>query len=317
MRDAVRDWIGKGDALFAERFPLDSLHQTLAENFHVMRADFTRKRFFSEEFASYLMTGRPAMAHRDLTNSIPAMMRPRDRQWLFARTPDDRINNDRQARAYLDWVSEKLFRRLYDPRAMMVRSEKEADGDYSAFGNCVTTVEPNLGNDGLLIRCHHPRDVVWAEGDDLQIREKHHRRELTVRDLCRMFPKTVKQTVKDALAKEPNRKIPVRRFIAPVGEYEFEKPLRNKARFAVASVYVDLDNDCVLEEVPLRVDPYCIDRWVTISGSQYAYSPAAVYGLPDARMLQQMALTILEAGQKSVDPPLAAVAEAITGGVNT
>ena len=132
-----------------------------------------------------------------------------------------------------------------------------------------------------------------------------------------MFPRTVPQTVKDALAKEPNRKINVRRFIAPVEEYEFDKPLRNKARFAVASVYVDIENDCVLEEVPLRVDPYCIDRWVTISGSQYAYSPAAVYGLPDARMLQQMALTILEAGQKATDPPLKAVAEAITGGVNT
>jgi hypothetical protein len=245
------------------------------------------------------------------------MMRPRDRQWLFARTAEEKINTDREARAYLDWMSEILFRGLYDARAMMVRSEKEADGDYAAVGNCVTTVEPNQWNNGLLIRCHHPRDVVWAEGDDLQIREKHHRRELTVRDLCRMFPRTVPQTVKDALAKEPNRKIKVRRFIAPVGEYEFDKPLRNKARFKVASVYVDIENDCILEEVPLRVDPYCIDRWVTISGSQYAYSPAAVYGLPDARMLQQMALTILEAGQKATDPPLKAVAEAITGGVNT
>jgi hypothetical protein len=64
LRDSVRDWIGKGDALFADVFPLHSLWQTLCENFHVMRADFTRKRFFSEEFASYLMTGRPAMAHR-------------------------------------------------------------------------------------------------------------------------------------------------------------------------------------------------------------------------------------------------------------
>ena len=317
MRDCTKDWIGKGDALFAERFPLDSLWQTICENFHVMRADFTRRRFFSEEFASYLMTGRPAMAHRDLSNSIPAMMRPRDRQWLFARTPDDKINMDRSGRAYLDHISDLQFRAMYDPRAMMVRSCKEADGDYSAIGNAVFTCEPNQWVNGLLIRCHHPRDVVWAEGEDLKIKEHHHRREITVRELCRMFPKGVSKLVSEALAKEPNRKINVRRFVVPTAEYEFEKPLRNKARFPVASVYVDLDNDTVMEEVPLRVNPYVIPRWVTISGSQYAYSPATVYGLPDARMLQQMALTILEAGQKATDPPLKAVAEAITGGVNT
>jgi hypothetical protein len=33
--------------------------------------------------------------------------------------------------------------------------------------------------------------------------------------------------------------------------------------------------------------------------------------------LQQMTLTMLEAGQKAVDPPLKATAEAIQGGVNT
>lgn len=317
MRDVTREWLGKGDARFAERFPLESLWQTLCENFHVMRADFTRTRFMSEEFASYLMTGRPAMAHRDLSNAIPAMMRPGDRQWLYARTPDESLNNDSTARTYLDWMSDIQFRAMYDPRAKLVRACKEADGDYAAIGNAVFTIEPNQWRDGCMQRCWHPRDVVWAEGDDLNIKEVHHRRKITVRDLCRTFPNSVPDIVKNALAKEPNRKINVRRFVVPTDEYEFEKPLRNKARFVQASVYVDLENDCVLEEIPLRAPTYVIPRWVTISGSQYAYSPAAVLGLPDARMLQQMALTILEAGQKATDPPLKAVAEAITGGVNT
>lgn len=317
MRDCTKDWIGKGDALFADRFPLDSLWQSLCENFHFMRADFTRKRFYSEEFASYLMTGRPMMAHRDLTNCIPALMRPRDRQWLFARTPDDKINSDRQARAYLDWISDKQFRAMYAPGGMMVRSLKEADGDYSAVGNNIITCEPNDFRNGLQWRCHHPKDVVWAEGADLKIKEIHHRREITVRDLNRMFPRTAARQVKDALAKEPNRKINVRRFVVPAAEFEFETAVRNLRRFPWASVYIDLDNDCEMEAVPLRVNPYRISRWVTISGSQYAYSPATVLGLPDGRMLQQMALTILEAGQKATDPPLKAVAEAITGAVNT
>src|SRR5258708_16035132 len=187
MRDRTRELISQGDGLFAKVFPLHSLWQTLCENFHVMRADYTRLRFFSEEFASYLMTGRPAMAHRDLSNAIPALMRPRGRQWLFARTDDERINEDREARAYLDWLSEHQFHTMYARTACLVRSCKEADGDYSAVGNAVLTVEPNELRQGLLIRCWHPKDVVWTEGHDLKINAVHHRRKITVRDLCKLF----------------------------------------------------------------------------------------------------------------------------------
>jgi hypothetical protein len=60
-----------------------------------------------------------------------------------------------------------------------------------------------------------------------------------------------------------------------------------------------------------------IPRWVTVSGSPYAHSPATVVALPDARLLQRITLTLLEAGEKAVDPPLKATKEAITGSVNT
>jgi hypothetical protein len=56
-----------------------------------------------------------------------------------------------------------------------------------------------------------------------------------------------------------------------------------------------------------------IPRWATVSGSQYAHSPATVIALPDARLLQQITLTLLEAGQKVVDPPAVYSKEAIQG----
>jgi hypothetical protein len=80
---------------------------------------------------------------------------------------------------------------------------------------------------------------------------------------------------------------------------------------------IDEDHQTILEEV-LRYDiGHVIPRWVTIGGfSQYAYSPTAVIALPDARMLQQMTLTLIEIGQKIVDPPMIAVGDAIQGGTN-
>jgi hypothetical protein len=51
------------------------------------------------------------------------------------------------------------------------------------------------------------------------------------------------------------------------------------------SVYVDTENECILEEVALRTFPATIPRWEfggSMFGNQYGYSPPVVYGLPDA-----------------------------------
>lgn len=314
MRARARELVSQGDALFADRAPILSLWQQLCENVHVMRADYTRKRYFSEEFASYLMTGRPAMACRDFTNSIGALMRRPDQQWLWARTQDERLNSARAPRAYLDWRSEQQYRAMYAATSGLVRACKEVDGDYASIGNAVIRVEANEDRTGLLVRSRHPRDVVWAEGHGGAIDEIHDKYELSVRDICRIYPTKRSDKVAEALAKEPNKKVNCRRIIVPSGEYDL--PIRNKRRFPFVTITIDVDNETLLEEVPARRKGYVIPRWATISGVQYAYSLAAVYALPDARMLQQITLTMLEAAQKATDPPMIAVGEAIQGGVN-
>ena len=60
----------------------------------------------------------------------------------------------------------------------------------------------------------------------------------------------------------------------------------------------------------------CHPCWSTVSGSQYAHSPAVVAGLPDARLIQQVSCVLLEAGEKAVSPPMVAVQEAIRGDVS-
>lgn len=317
MRTRTRELVSHGDRLFAKRAGsgLLSLWQTMAENFHVMRADFTRSRTMGEEFASYLMTGRPALAHRDLSNSIGAMMRPRDRQWLTARTHDENINNDRDARAYLDWMSQIQFRGMYDARAGLSRATKEADGDWSAFGNAALTVEANKWRDGLMIRCWHLRDVVWTEDTSLKINQVHHKKQLSARDQIGLYGKAVHANVTEQLQKNPEHEFHCRRIIMPSDEYDL--PIKNKGRFPFVCIDVDVENSTILAETPARGSMYVIPRWATVSGSQYAYSPATVYGLPDARTLQQITLTMIEAGQKATDPPMIAVTEAIAGGVNS
>ncbi|MDB5600747.1 MAG: hypothetical protein JWN71_2791 [Xanthobacteraceae bacterium] len=318
MKSRVRELVEQGDRLFGKRAPLHALWQTMAENFCPIRAEFTTTRALGDEYASHLMTGRPVLAHRDLSNALSAMLRPRGQAWFHARTGDENINNDAGARQWLDAKADVMRRIIYDPRGQFIRATKQGDHDFTAFGQTVISVDINSAGNGLLYRAWHLRDVAWCENDELVIDVVHHNWKHEARALIRKFPATVASSVKTASDKEPYREIKCRRVVLPADDYDLSpgKKPKNPVRFPFVSIMVDCENDTILEEVPARRVPYVIPRWQTVPGSQYAHSPATVVALPDARLLQQISLTLLEAGQKAVDPPLKATREAIIGGVN-
>jgi hypothetical protein len=325
VRQRVLDLLRVGDSMFSNRMPLMSLWQTAAENFHVMRADFTRARYPSEEFASYLMSGRPAMAARDLKNSLSGMLRPRDQQWLHARTLNENINKDLSNKKYLDWLSEQQRRFMYDRRANFTRSVKELDGDWVCFGQGVMTCEPRRERDGLTYRCWHLRDVAWSEDSYCEINAVHRNwkpKAFELHNLAQKMPGSPGFALATAVVNMKNeellKEINCRHIMVRADDYDLDK--KKTRGMPWVSVYVDIENEQILGEVPSRRRRYIIPRWEFVSnslmGSPYAYSPPAVYGLPDARMFQQITMTLLEAGQKSVDPPMIAVGEAINGGTN-
>src|SRR5258708_5409953 len=215
MKTRVQELLQLGDRLYSKRFPLLTLWQSFAENFYPIRADMTRSRYISEEFASYLMTGRPVLAHRELANALSSILRPRGMDWFQPRTAIDSVNEDRACKEWLDRAGATMRRAMYDGASQFTPATKESDAH--PFVRCV----------------------------------------------------------------------------------------------------LDEDHTTILEEVSQFDLGYVIPRWVTIGGfSQYAYSPTAIVALPDARMLQQMTLTLIEIGQKIVDPPMIAVGDAIQGGTN-
>jgi hypothetical protein len=103
-----------------------------------------------------------------------------------------------------------------------------------------------------------------------------------------------------------------RHIVVPAEYYQ----TGTKWRSPFVSVWVDQENKHLMAEEP-EFDPiYIIPRWLCYSGSQYAYSPAVVAALPDARLLQSITLTLLEAGEKAVNPPMTAIAQTIRGEID-
>lgn len=321
MRARVRDIIRIGDKQFSDRFPILSLWQAQAENFHVMRADFTRTRYISEEFGSYLMTGRPARCHRDLSDAFSAMLR-RD-QWFHASTDNELVNEDRDAKIWLDWASKQMRRHMYDRRASFVRAAKTADKDFCAFGNAVITRDV-VDFSHLLYRTWHLKDVAWDENYGGMINLVNFKWCPQARQLAEQFRNSKTGSISPKVLEAANAKdeqsfrtVDCRRIILAADQYDL--PAEKTRGRPWVSVYVDIENETILEEIALRTFPATIPRWEfggSMYGNQYGYSPPVVYGTPDGRMMQQIMLSLLEASEKGTNPPMVAVGEAINGAVN-
>ncbi len=293
------------DNLFDGRQTLDSLWQEIADHFYPERADFTYQRTLGEDFAEQLLTSYPIIARRELAAQVGVMLRPSDRAWFHMTT--NREGDDQDAKAWLEWATGVMRRAMYDRSSMFHRASTEADNDWSAFGQYVQSCRLNREQNSLLYRTWHLRDCVWQENESGDIVFFARRWKPQARDLVRYFPETVHGNVKRLNDKTPFQKVNCYHVILASDMYDGES--RGLPYF---SLYIDTDHDFhELETVPQRSREYIVPRWQTVSGSQYAYSPATVAALPDARLIQSMTYTILEAGEKTSNPPLVATKDAV------
>ena len=301
MDHRATEIIKQGDNLFSNRGSLISLWQAIGENFYPIRADFTTNIIPGADLTEHLSTSFPVLAHRDMTNALSTMLRQRGTLWFGIRTGRDDLDEGR-ALEWLEWATKLQFRAMYDRAAQFVRATKEGDGDFAAFGQTPLYVDTNRAGDTLLFRNYHLRDVAWAENAEGVIDTVHRKWKPTARDLVFDFGDKVHASVKKAAEGDDKfHKFPVRHAMVPT-ERVGDVPAAER-EFPFRSYFIDVENQHVMEDAPSRLLKYVIPRWQTVSGSPYAYSPAAIAALPDARLIQAMTYSLLDAIEKAVQPP--------------
>lgn len=307
----IDDLIKQSEQMFDNRGPLLALWQTIADNFYPERADFTTVRNLGAEFGADLTTSYPILTRRDLGNTIGAMLRPTSKAWFHVRTTNY-SSIGAEARAWLQGASERMRIAMHDRSSQFSRATKEGDHDFATFGQTVLQTSMNSEGTGLLYRCWHLRDVAWCEDADGKTDTVYRKWKPTALELSKLFPGKVHANITKCLAKEPYKTFDVVHCIMPTDQYQGE----TKHRTPYISIYFDKTHKHIMEEVGILENEYIIPRWSTVSGSQYAYSPATIAALPDARLLQAMTRTLLEAGEKAVSPPMIAVQEAIRSDIS-
>lgn len=325
MQQNIKQLLESGDYLYSKRSNLLSHWQCIGDQFYPERADFTTVRELGEDFAAHLNDSYPLIVRRELGDFLSTLRR-KDQEWFEASiSREDRL--DDAGRKTLEYFTKTQRNAMYDRRSQFTRAMKECDHDYVTFGQGVLTVEPNFTTNTLLYQNWHLRDCVWRFTPDGRLAEVHRKWLPTARTLESLFKNKKGASLHHNVTKLLNGKgmteIECRHVVVAYGEHECTEDLKSSlARMArmtgkpvdelYIELYIDIGNSHIIWQTPMRNSKYVIPRWKTRSGSQYAYSPAVTVGLPDARLIQAMSLTLLEAGEMAIRPPLAAKDDAIT-----
>lgn len=301
------------ESLFEKKAQLDALNQELAENFYPERADFTYRREIGDEFAGHLMTSYPVLVRRELADQTGSMLRPAGKPW-FKIVPADPEREDHEAKVWLESAAQIQRRAMYDQAAMLGRATKEADNDFATFGQFAMSGEVVWDDEAegphLLHRTWHLRDMAWQENRFGKIGNRFRKWRPSVRELSTIFRDKVHASVTrmaQAPGKKPLTEVDVMHMIVEADLCD----AKQRGKRPWVSIWWDATNKHPIEMAPTWSPHYIIPRWQTVSGSQYAHSPAAIVGLPDARLIQAMARTLLEVGEKIANPPMIATDEVV------
>jgi hypothetical protein len=306
----AQDLIDLGNRLFTVKLPYDGLCQELAWQFAPDLADFTRKLVLGEEWCDHVMDSFPIQCSRELWNNISGMMRPKGRPWFKTTTLDDDIDADEENAQYLEYVTKTIRSHLYDARTSFVRATKEADRFWVNFGSPVISIEESRTRDHLFFRNHHLKNCAWLENELGDVDHLHRKDAMTARAMVRFFRSDRLDTeIKKAAEKTPGQEFEIRVVAMPRDEYDSSEAGKSSKggrgkKLPFVLIYVDVTHQKILREEGRVEFPYIVPRWHRFANFQYAFSPATMPGLADGRMAQMLGQILLEAGEKSVNPPL-------------
>lgn len=307
-----------GDDQFSKRSSLMMLWQEIAENFYPERADFTINRILGTDFGAGMMTSYPFLCRRDLGDQMGQMLRSDD--W-FHMVPVDARREDLEGQQWLEWAAGVQRRAMYDRVTHFTRAMKEGDHDYATFGQDVYSVEMNYDKQALLYKSYHLRDVTWTENAAGDVNAVFRKWKPQVRDLVRLYPQTAHADSIQLASRKPFEEVSCFHMVVEADMYDGDvinprgETFRrgNQPRFLIC---YDQQHDKVLEAIPIWGKHYIVERWEKPGHTQFAYSPAAIAGLADARLIQAMTLTLLEAGEKITNPPMVATMEAVRSDID-
>lgn len=307
------------NAAFSKKDPWNRLAQDICRNFYPIRADYTEDLDL-EDFAGDLTDGTPLHARETLGNAIDAMLCQGD--WFKVGTGDpDRDKRPANAVA-LQRATVLMRAGIKSRRSGWMAMKKDADMDWVSVGNPVVAVDESADRRNVVFHDFHPRDCAWTldDGGDVEMffrRCKKSARHIMQRCESGRWSGSPSTAIREAAQKTPAQEFDLIHCMVPIDMcYGPEERKKRRYLHRFMSLWIDASDEKLMHESAKPNFAYVVPRQRRIAGKPWGFSSYALNSIADARMLQDMALVLLEQGQKAVDPPTIGDGQVFTRDMN-
>jgi hypothetical protein len=279
------------------------------------RMGFATTTHEGERRTDDIFDGTPMQGARSLANAIGGLMRPEGLPEVSMKANDDRVDSQDEAQ---DWfaASELRLREAFNlPRARYRQASAEVDLDLVVFGTSILFEGENAARDSLFFQSVHLKDATPAFDEEGSAEAMYFERQMPLRQaVARFGEKNLSEKARRRFEKAPDEKIKLLHCVLPRKEGKADALFAKD--FPFADLWFEIDGKHELSVGGFHEFPFIVSRWDTTSGEDFGRSPGMI-ALPDSDTLQAMGETILIAGQRAADPPLAVPNDGSFDAINT
>ena len=296
---AIADLIARQQRLASDRGVWESHWQDLADLILPRRAEFTGTRSPGQKRTERQFDGTPMQAARGLAAALDGLIKSKSDKWFGIRAADPDLNDRPDVKRWFEDAEVRMNQEFYNPKARFLHRSAEVDLDLVVFGTGVLFIGEAVGAGRLMFRSYHLKDAYIAENDNGDIDTLFRPFWLTARQAAQRFgEEKLSPNIQAALRSDKDRdnKFAFMHAVLPGDEW--------KGRHPFASVWMETETEHKIAEAGFEEFPYVVPRWDTSADEIYGRSPAMT-ALPDVQTLHQQGKTLLRAGHRAVEPPLA------------
>lgn len=331
--DDVATRIVKGlSNLQSRRQPLENVWQKIMEMVDPANAFITREYSAEQMFKEDLYSTTALRAIPKFVAALQSTVTPPNEQWHRLIPPTRKLKKDQRCISWLEELAEDLFERRYRPAAGFNKAIIKIWYSMAKIGvGCMFIDEASDGS-GAEYTCVNMKDFYVSLYDNGQIKKCYRKIKKSFWEVCEdlenkeVDPQSViPQELYNRCIKEPNTELNLIHAVKKLSNKEIETCQIEmnkvdgskeiiKRRYKSYLVLTDGGKPVVLHDGYFFTCPYQFARFKELDFDIYSNSPS-MQGLPDIQMLQRMRKSMIEAGEKAVDPTILAKQDAAMGGI--
>lgn len=279
----------------------ESTWQDIADRVLPLASDFNTTRHDGARRTEKMFDATAALAAQKAVAAFSSFLWPSNQRYQGITSNNDKLNKVHRVKAYFEAVTEKLFAARYSTRASFEAQMGEAALQWMVFGTGLMFVDDDMKRAALRYKSLHLGNTYLVENAAGMVDTVFRCWKWSLRAINQRFPGKLPAKLAERMAKHPDEMVEVAQFVGP---REDADPSRLGFRgWPWASVYWLPSEKHLLEEGGFRSWPFAVLRYMTTPGEVYGRSPAWL-ALSNIKVLNAQKKTVLQAGQKVVDPPL-------------